>query len=120
MAGCDSYRLSRQSWMNTPMWTAATRAQHKRNGLCSASDLTDAEFAVLEPLLPPASRVGRPPEWPVREFVNAILYVLRGGIAWRMLPLCFPPRQTVYDWSPAWRDASVRPSINHHLAMLDR
>lgn len=106
--------------MITPMWTATTRAQHKRDGLRLASDLTDAEWAVLEPLLPPPSRVGRPPEWPLHEIVNAIFYVLRGGIAWRMPPPCFPPRQTVYGWFSAWRDAGVWQSINHQLVMLDR
>jgi putative transposase len=89
--------------MNTAMRTATTRAQHMRDGLRFASDLTDAEWAVLEP---PAS-VGRPPEWPMREIVNAIFYVLRGGIAWRMLPPCFPPRQTVYSWFAAWRRGHV-------------
>ena len=106
--------------MNTLMWTATTRAQHMRDGLRFASDLTDAEWAVLEPLLPAPSLVGRPPQWPMREIVNAIFYVLRGGIPWRMLPPCFPPRQTVYGWFAAWRDAGVWQSINHHLVMLDR
>ena len=63
------------------MWTAATRAQHRRDGLRFASDLADAEWTVIEPLLPPLSPVGRPPEWPLREIINAIFYVLRGGIA---------------------------------------
>ena len=102
------------------MWTATTRAQHKRDGLRFASDLTDAEWAVLEPLLPASPGVGRPPKWPRREIVNAIVYVLRGGIAWRMLPPCFPPRQTVYGWFSAWRDGGVWQSINHWLVMLDR
>jgi hypothetical protein len=83
--GCCSNRLSRPSWMNTLMRTATTRAQHMRDGLRFASDLTDAEWAVLEPLLPRPAGIGRPPEWPMREVVNAIFYVLRGGIAWRML-----------------------------------
>lgn len=96
-----------------------TRAQHMRDGLRFASDLTDIEWTVLEPLLPPPSLVGRPPHWPMREIVNAIFYVLRGGIPWRMLPPCFPPRQTVYGWFAAWRDAGVWQSINHHLVMLD-
>jgi putative transposase len=74
------------------MWTATTRAHHMRDGLRIASDLTDSEWVVLEPLLPPPSSVGRPAEWPMREIVNATFYVLRGGIAWRMLPPCFPPR----------------------------
>jgi transposase len=106
--------------MNTTMWTATTRAQHMRDGLRFASDATDAEWAVLAPLLPRPSSVGRPPQWPMREIVNAIFYVLRGGIPWRMLPPCFPPRQTVYGWFAAWRDAGVWQSINHHLVMLDR
>jgi putative transposase len=102
------------------MWTATTRAQHTREGLRFASDLTDAEWEVLAPLLPARPGIGRPPEWPMREIVNAIFYVLRGGIPWRMLPPCFPPRQTVYGWFAAWRDAGVWQSINHHLVMLDR
>lgn len=106
--------------MTRPMWTATTRAQHMRDGLRFASDVTDAEWAVLEPLLPASSPVGRRPVWPLRELVNAIFYVLRGGIPWRMLPPCFPPRQTVYGWFATWRDAGVWQSINHHLVILDR
>jgi len=102
------------------MWTATTRVQHRRDGLRFASDLTDAEWAVILPLLPPLSPVGRPPEWPLREIVNAVFYVLRGGIPWRMLPPCFPPRQTVYGWFAAWRDAGVWQTITHHLVMQDR
>ena len=102
------------------MWTATTRAQHMRDELRVASDLTDAEWTVLEPLLPPPSPVGRPPEWPMREIVNAIFYILRGGISWRMLPPCFPPRQTVYGWFAAWRRAHVWESVTHRLVMLDR
>jgi transposase len=106
--------------MNSLMWTATTRSQHKRDGLRFASDVTDAEWSVIELLLPRPSPVGRPPEWPMREIVNAIFYVLRGGIPWRMLPPCFPPHQTVYGWFAAWRDAGVWQSIAHHLVMRDR
>jgi transposase len=102
------------------MWTATTRAQHRRDGLRFPSDLTGAEWAVLAPLLPEPSPVGRPPSWPMREIVDAIFYVLRGGIPWRMLPDCFPPRQTVYGWFAAFRDAGVWEALNHHLVMLDR
>jgi transposase len=77
------------------MWTDTTRALHARNGLALPSDMTDAEWAVLEPLLPPASHVGRPRKWPLRRIVEAILYLLRGGLPWRMLPPCFPPVSTV-------------------------
>ncbi len=106
--------------MNSLMWTPTTRADHNRDGLRFASDLTDAEWAVLKPLLPQPSLVGRPPTWPLREIVEAIFYVLRGGVPWRMLPPCFPPRQTVYGWFAAFRDAGVWEAVNHHLVMLDR
>ena len=102
------------------MWTAATRVQHSRDELRFASDLTDVEWAIVAPLLPAGSLVRRPPSWPRREIVNAIFYVLRGGVPWRMLPPCFPPRQTVYAWFAAWRDAGIWQQINHHLVMLDR
>ena len=102
------------------MWTATTRAQHKRDRLRFASDTTDAEWAVLAPLLPPPTPEGRPPQWPMREIVDAIFYVLRGGVPWRMLPNCFPPRQPVYGWFAAWRDPGVWEAINRHLVMLDR
>ena len=118
--GCDSNGLSRPSWIDSLMWTATTRAQHKRDGLRFASDLTDAEWAVIERLLPPPSATGRPPEWPMREIVNAIVYVLRGGIPWRLLPPCFPPRQTVYGWFAAWRDGGVWQAITYHLVLQDR
>jgi putative transposase len=62
------------------MWTAITRAEHKREDLRFPSDLTDAEWAVAEPLLPAPSPIGRTPDWPLRELLDAIFYVLRGGI----------------------------------------
>ena len=68
------------------MWTDTTRAHHARAGLALPSDLTDAEWAVLEPFFPPPSHVGRPRKWPMRRIVEAILYLLRGGLPWRMLP----------------------------------
>ena len=102
------------------MWTATSRAQHSRVGLRFSSDLTDAEWVVLQPLLPPRSPVGRRPSWPMREIVDAIFHVLRGGVPWRMLSPCFPPRQTVYGWFAAWRNTGVCQTINHHLVMLDR
>jgi putative transposase len=102
------------------MWTTITRAQHRRDAPRFPSDLTDAEWAVLEPLLPAPSPVGRRPCWPMREILNAIFYILRGGVPWRMLPDCFPPRQTVYRWFAAFRDAGVWETLNHHLVVLDR
>lgn len=102
------------------MWTAITRTQHRRDALRFPSDLTDAEWAVLEPLLPAPSPVGRRPCWPMREICNAIFYILRGGVPWRILPDCFPPRQTVDGWFAAFRDGVVWETLNYHLVVLDR
>ena len=80
------------------MWTPTTRRQHSRRGLRYETDLTDAEWAVIEPYLPPASPCGRPREWSFRDVFDAIFYVLRGGIAWRLLPNDLPPKSTVFRW----------------------
>jgi putative transposase len=102
------------------MWTPTTRRQHSRDGLRYETDLTDGEWRLIEPYLPPPLRLGRPRAWSLREIVNAIFYVLRGGIAWRLLPSDFPPWRTVYRWFAAWRDTGVFERINHLLLMADR
>ncbi len=102
------------------MWTPATRRRHSRAHLRYASDLTDEEWALLEPHLPPPCATGRPRVWPMREIMNAIFYVLRSGCAWRNLPDSFPPRSTVYGWFLRLRDDCVLERLNHHLVMLDR
>jgi transposase len=56
----------------------------------------------------------------MREIVNAICYVLPGGIAWRLMPESFPPWRTVYRWFARLRDAGTWQTINHHLVMSDR
>ena len=99
------------------MWTDATRALHARGGLALPSDLSDAEWPVLEPFFPPPSHVGRPRKWPMRRIVEAILYLLRGGLPWRMLPPCFPPVSTVRRWFYLWRDNGLWQSLNHYLLM---
>ena len=67
------------------------------------TDLTDAEWDRLAPHLPATSPRGRPREHPVREVLDAVFYVVRGGCAWRMLPHDFPPWGTVYYWFRRWR-----------------
>jgi putative transposase len=105
--------------MDSLMWTPATRAYHNRDVLRFATDLTDDEFAVLEPLFPPPNGVGRRPT-PLREILQAIFYVMRTGCPWRMLPHCFAPHQTVYRWFATWRDNGQWEAVNHHLVMRDR
>lgn len=102
------------------MWTPTTRRHHSRTGLRYETDLTDAEWAIIEPLLPDPASCGRPPTWSMREILNGIFYVLRGGIAWRLLPKDLPPKSTVFGYFSRWRDAGVFRRINHHLVMADR
>ena len=71
------------------------------------TDLTEAEWTILAPLIPAAQRGGRPRTTDMREVVNAIFYVLRGGCQWRLLPKEFPPYQTVYHYFWTWRRAGV-------------
>src|SRR5215207_1975887 len=94
------------------MWTPATRRRHSREHLRYASDVSDEEWALLEPHLPAPCLTGRPRAWPMREIVNAIFYVLRSGCAWRLLPDSFPPRQTVYGWFLRLRDDCVLEWLN--------
>jgi putative transposase len=103
------------------MWTDTTRVQFARSDLRLPSDLTDAEWAVLEPLLPARSHRGRPAKWSYRQIVEAMLYLLRGGLPWRMLPPgVFPPPTTVQHYFYAWRDQGLWSSLNHVLLMMVR
>ena len=67
------------------------------------TDLTDAQWAVLEPLIPPPKPGGRPPKHSRRDLVDGMLYILRSGEAWRLLPHDLPPWQTVYHYFRLWR-----------------
>lgn len=103
------------------MWSPTTRAQHSRAGLRYGSDVTDAEWRLLEPHLPPTCRVGRRRRWPLRAIVDAIFYALRCGCPWRMLPDSFPPWRAVYRWFARLRDDGVfERRLNHALVQADR
>jgi transposase len=82
------------------------------------SDLTDRQWAIVEPLLPEtgsSEKGGRPPLHAKREIVNAILYVTRAGCAWRMLPNDYPPWRTVYGYFADWRDDGTLDRIHDTL-----
>lgn len=80
------------------MWTKKHRGTYVRVGGRYPSDMTDAEWALLEPLIPAAKHGGRPRKTDMRAAINAILYLLRTGCPWRYLPRDgFPPRSTVYN-----------------------
>ncbi|SFQ47962.1 Transposase, partial [Actinomadura madurae] len=74
---------------------------------CYPSDLTDEEWALVQPLLPPAGSGGRPEKHSRREIVDAVLYVVRTGCPWRQLPADFPPWQTVYWYFVRWEKQRV-------------
>lgn len=76
-------------------WDDTARKQHNRDGLRYPSDLTDREWAFIEPLLPPARRDGRPRTTDLRAVTDAVLYIATSGCQWRMLPKDFPPVSTV-------------------------
>jgi transposase len=84
-----------------------------------SSSLTDTEWALLEPLLPPpgntAGRGGRPEKWPRRLILDAVFYLVRGGIAWVQLPHDFPPAKTVYDIYRRWSRAGVWQRVHDML-----
>lgn len=102
------------------MWTPTTRKHYSRRMERYQSDVTDAEWRVIEPHLPAARRLGRRRAWPLREIINAIFYVMRSGCPWRQLPTDLPPWSTVYRWFAAWRDDCLFERINHALVMADR
>jgi putative transposase len=101
-------------------WTEITRAKYRREGLHYASDTTDEEWAVIEPLMPPPSRLGRPRERDLRTIMNAILYILETGCQWRALPKDLPPRSTVQGYFYCWRDDGTWHCINRSLVRLAR
>ena len=78
------------------------------------TDLTDEQFALIEPFLPKPKRMGRPPA-DLREVVNAIFYRNRNGCTWRALPHDFPPWRTVYNYFQAWRGDGVWQAMNDAL-----
>ena len=76
------------------------------------SDVREAEWAILEPLVPAVKTGGRPARWSRREIVNAILYVVRGGNQWRAMPHDLPPWQTAYGYFWQWRNAGLWEQIH--------
>jgi transposase len=79
------------------------------------SDLNDAQWEILEPLLPSPDPEGRPLVYARREIVNAQLYVLRTGCSWRQLPHDLPPWQTVYWYLQRWQKDGTWQRLLHVL-----
>lgn len=101
-------------------WTEITRARYRRDGQRYASDLTDAEWRLIEPLLPERCRWGRPRVVDLRAVVDGLLYILATGCQWRALPRDFPPCSTVQGYFYRWRDDHVWQRIVDQLVTLTR
>jgi putative transposase len=101
-------------------WTAITRTEHSRKFTRYPSDLTDAEWRVMSPLVPAARRGGRRRTTNKREVVNAILYMAGGGIPWRMLPKDFAPLSTVQGYFYRWRNDGTLNVMNFALVQAAR
>jgi putative transposase len=78
------------------------------------TDLTDAQWALLQPLMPEPARTGRP-RADLREVTNGILYLVRTGCQWRLLPKCFPPWSTVHTWYRRWRTNGTLEAVHDTL-----
>ena len=101
-------------------WTELTRAQHNRKTERYPSDLTEAEWAVVQPLLPGPNRLGRPRRVDLRRVWNAIQYIAASGCAWSLLPREFPPISTVRYYFYRWRDSGLFAEINRALVARAR
>jgi len=91
-------------------WTENTYVQYERGSARYASDLTEGEWALIEPFMPMPNRIGRPRRTDLREVVNALLYIASTGCQWRFLPKDFPPFSTAqkYFYRFAWLGRSRR------------
>jgi transposase len=102
------------------MWTRKNRPRYDRNKLRYPSDLTDEEWALIEPLIPPARPGGNRRSVNVREVLNGLLYVLSTGCQWRAIPKDLPPRATVYDYFDRWSCDGTLSRIHRELYVTCR
>ena len=101
------------------MWTAQNRGRYDRSQLRYPSDLTDVEWAYVEPLIPPAKRGGNRRHVAVREVVNGLMYILSTGCQWRAIPKDLP-RSTLYDYFDLWSWDGTLDRIHNSLYALCR
>ena len=97
------------------MWTIENRPRYNRDKLRYPSDLTDEEWTLVEPQIPPAKHGGRHRTVVVREVVNGVMYVLSTGCQWRYLPKDLPPKSTVHDYLTRWSYDGTIERMHHAL-----
>jgi len=102
------------------MWTNENRSLYDRAKLRYPSDLTDEEWALIEPLIPPAKRGGGKRSVNLREVVNGLMYVLSTGCQWRAIPKDLPPRSTVHGYFDLWSWDGTLDRIHHALYLKCR
>jgi len=97
------------------MWTNENRGRYDRSKLRYPSDLTDGEWALIAPLIPPAKPGGNKRTVNEREIVNGVMYILSTGCQWAALPRDLPPRSTVNDYFRRWDYDGTLDRIHHAL-----
>jgi transposase len=97
------------------MWKPEHCRAAERRGLRYPSDLSDAEWALVEPTIPPAKHGGRKRTVNVREVLNGIFYALSTGCQWNALPSDLPPKSTIYDYLDLWDWDGTLERIHHAL-----
>ena len=84
------------------MWTEKNRPKYNRDYLRYPSDLSDEEWEVIAPLIPPGKSGGSKRRVVLRDIMNGVMYILSTGCQWRYLPKDLPPRSTVHDYLTLW------------------
>ena len=102
------------------MWKPEHRQAANRSGLRYPSDLTAAEWVIVEPMIPPARHGGRKRSINVREVLNGIFYILWTGCQWKALPKDLPPKSTVHDYLELWNWDGTLERIHHALYVAVR
>jgi transposase len=102
------------------MWTAENRPRYNRDKLRYPSDLTDEEWALAEPLIPPGKRGGGKRTVVMREVVNGLMYILSTGCQWRAIPKDLPARSTLYDYFDLWSWDGTLARIHYALYVVCR
>jgi transposase len=97
------------------MWTVENRPRYNRDKLRYPSDLSDGEWALVEPLIAPGKRGGGKRRVNLREAVNGVMYILSTGCQWRYLAKDLPPRSTVHDYLSLWSWDGTLERIHHEL-----
>lgn len=102
------------------MWTLENRSKYNRDHLRYPSDLTDDEWTLVEPLIPPARPGGGKRRTDMRAVMNAVMYILSTGCQWRYLPKDFPPYSTVHHYFIWWQCDGVLDGIHQALYVACR